>query len=60
MCDNCWLLKCAEEGEIRIPVRIKDDHWKKFQPCCFCGESHASGILVRRDQKTLKCIHIEE
>lgn len=49
ICDDCW----DKLNPGREPSRLFDGP----EVCCFCGETHNSGILVRRhpDTHDLKC-----
>lgn len=54
-CDTCWLQRCRAAGEPdRVATRVRLD---RFQPCCFCGTWHGSGIYIRQDPATLSCAH---
>lgn len=59
ICDDCWLIKCGEEGELRLPVRVKYEH-RDEETCCFCGEKTMSGIYIRQDPAKMDCSHAPE
>jgi hypothetical protein len=44
ICDDCW----AAINPNRQPVRLVAD-LRTSETCCFCGERHLSGIVMRRD-----------
>ncbi len=50
ICDVCWL----ETRGSREPVRIVEHH-RKDAICCYCGEPHRSGILVRENPENVRC-----
>jgi hypothetical protein len=49
ICVECWIAR----NPGRKPVRVITE--EKPQPCCFCGDSHVSGIYVRHDPEELIC-----
>ena len=55
MCDICWLVVVEKEGEPeREPVRLKGEFLREGV-CCWCGDTHMSGIYRREHPITLKC-----
>lgn len=56
ICDDCWLVRCAKEGKVKIPVRISLD-MRDVETCCYCHKDHMSGIWVRADPDEMDCDH---
>jgi len=52
ICDPCWFRK---EGNGRVPHRI-GARMVHPERCCFCGNYHSSGILVRIDPKSAELV----
>lgn len=50
ICDDCWLHRDPH----RLPCRMTEP---EPETCCFCGETHASGIYVRRNPEQMSCRH---
>lgn len=53
ICEACWVRRCEARGEPgRRAVRMREPRETR---CCWCGESHQSGILVQEDPAVLRC-----
>lgn len=50
ICVPCWNKR--EPGREPIRLHVEFISW---ETCCFCGESHASGIHVREDPAKMLC-----
>ena len=54
ICVTCWNKKNPSRPPVRVAGGERDE-------CCFCGDSHCSGIYIREDGDNLLCkgIHKE-
>ena len=48
MCESCWKLHNAD----REPMEMKN---APKETCCFCGNTHTSGIYTRFDPSKTLC-----
>ena len=48
ICAECW----GKKNPDRQPVKTIDG---PREVCCFCGQSHASGIFIRHNPEELRC-----
>lgn len=49
ICYTCW----EAENPMRQAVAVTT---AKAHVCCLCGKDHTSGIFLRRDPNSMKCL----